>query len=98
VDLFDGRWTLLAAEQGGAWLAAVQDAASARRLPVTGRRLAADVEPVDGAVAIQAAFGIGDDGAMLVRPDGFVGWRSGPGERPDPARLGAVLDYLLARA
>ena len=45
-----------------------------------------------------AKYGIGDDGAVLVRPDGFIAWRS-HGAADDPAgSLRAALDRVLARA
>ena len=43
------------------------------------------------------AFGVTEEGAVLLRPDGFVGWRS-PAAAPDPAQvLTDVLDRVLAR-
>jgi putative polyketide hydroxylase len=41
----------------------------------------AQVQVEDG--AWQRLYGIGPDGAVLVRPDGFVGWRS-PGLSRNP--------------
>jgi len=46
--------------------------------------------------ALAAAFGIGAAGASLVRPDGFVAWRtSTPAEDP-AATLREVLGRVLA--
>ena len=46
----------------------------------------------------QDAYEIGDEGAVLVRPDGHVAWRS-PGASGDPAgALRAVMEGVLGRA
>ncbi|MGH7094866.1 MAG: FAD-dependent monooxygenase, partial [Stellaceae bacterium] len=44
-----------------------------------------------------AAYGIAVDGAVLVRPDGYVGWRSRGGDGGAGA-LSAALDRILGRA
>jgi hypothetical protein len=46
----------------------------------------------------QDAYEIGDEGAVLVRPDGHVAWRS-RGASDDPARaIMAAMDGVLGRA
>ena len=55
-----------------------------------------DVEDADGAFA--AAYGIGPGGATLVRPDGFIAWRSrDDGDPAGTATLTAALARLLRR-
>ena len=44
------------------------------RVRFAGYRAGVDFEDPDR--ALSDAYGIGADGAALVRPDGFVGWRS----------------------
>ena len=45
-----------------------------------------------------AAYGLGDHGALLVRPDGHIAWRSGTAAPADAgAQLGAALDQILDR-
>jgi hypothetical protein len=80
------------------WLDALLIAAPTRRLNVKTFLVGEDYDPVDGVASFCTAYGIGEGGAMLARPDGFVGWRSAPRERPSPAVLGQVLDQLLGRA
>jgi len=42
-------------------------------------------------------YGTGSDGAVLVRPDGFVAWRTS-GSHPDPeGELAGVLGAALGR-
>ncbi|MEU5581688.1 FAD-dependent monooxygenase [Streptomyces huasconensis] len=50
------------------------------------------------AKTFQAQYGVGDDGAVLIRPDGFVGWRwtGAPAGRP-AAELSAALARLTYR-
>jgi tetracenomycin A2 monooxygenase-dioxygenase len=98
VDLCAGRWVLLAGGTGDGWAGAFDEAASERRLAAQGYRLGADIRPADGEPVATAALGLDAGGAMLVRPDGFVGWRSGPADRPSAALLGSALDGLLRRA
>ena len=43
-----------------------------------------------------AVVDVGQDGAVLVRPDGHVAWRAATAEHPD-AQLGAALDLALGR-
>jgi 2-polyprenyl-6-methoxyphenol hydroxylase-like FAD-dependent oxidoreductase len=80
IDLFGRGFVLLAGPEGEAWSEA------AAKLDVEAHRL-------DAAAA--DAYGIGPDGTSLVRPDGFVGWRSRDGG--DPEQLEAALDRILAR-
>ena len=65
IDLFDRRFVLLTAEPGQAW----RDAAA--HCPGV---------PVDSHVMTEAQwpdlYGVASDGAVLVRPDGHVAWRS----------------------
>jgi hypothetical protein len=43
------------------------------------------------------AYGIAAAGAVLVRPDGVVGWRAQDGTGASPATLQDVLSTLLCR-
>ncbi|MFF8773515.1 FAD-dependent oxidoreductase [Kitasatospora sp. NPDC015120] len=77
-------FTLLTGTAAGHWLAA------ARELGIT-------AHAVEGWAA---AAGIKEDGAVLVRPDGFVGWRAaapGDGEATSTQQLQEALDRLLCR-
>jgi hypothetical protein len=56
----------------------------------------------DPAHAFEQAYGIDTAGAVLVRPDGFIGWRSpavaGLDETTAAAELTAALHTLTARS
>ncbi len=88
IDLYGSGFVLLVGRDGGSWLTA------ARHLPVPvhtqqfGRHI-----PVSDAVR---RHGIGPGGAVLVRPDGIVAWRS-TGAVADPAaRLREVFRTILS--
>ncbi len=95
VDLFERDFVLLTGSAGGSWLEAARD--STLPCPVTGIGVGAhgDVEPE---VDFAKLYGIGEAGAVLVRPDGHVAWRTHE-LAPDPAgALHEALDAVLCRA
>ena len=69
LDLFDGRLTLLTGPGGSDWLAAA-DGPAVGDLPLAVLRFGLDVPDPDGSLALR--YGVGVQGAVLVRPDGFV--------------------------
>jgi 2,4-dichlorophenol 6-monooxygenase len=89
---YDG-FTLITGADGAAWAEA---AASITRAPVQCVAIDGDaVRDADGAWARVA--GIGPDGALLVRPDQHVAWRS-PDAVPEPrGALEQALDAILGR-
>jgi 2-polyprenyl-6-methoxyphenol hydroxylase-like FAD-dependent oxidoreductase len=91
LDLFGRHFVLLIGPDGDAWNDAARARAGTTRLHLDVRRLGARglLDP-DGAVP--AAYGIASSGAVLVRPDGFVAWRS------EAAGAGAERTGILARA
>jgi len=67
-------------------------AAAGLQVPVAAYCFGVELTPAEGA----AAHGIGAGAALLVRPDGFVAWRS-IGPSPDPTtELRGVLDAVLS--
>ncbi len=86
------RFTLITGPDGGAWAAAV----STLDDPLV-RCLVAGSDFVDLEGRWAELSGIGRDGAILVRPDLHVAWRS-PAAVPDPAKaIAAALATVLAR-
>lgn len=73
LDLYGRRYVLLAGEHGGAWI----DAVRRLDLPVDCVQVGTDVRDPDGNWA--AAHGTTAEGAVLVRPDGVVAWRTETG-------------------
>jgi hypothetical protein len=84
LDLFEDRLTVLTGPGGDAWRrGAPQDVPL--EVLVAGRDLA------DPRGALQAAFRLEPDSAVLVRPDGIVAWRhDGPCHDKGAALTGAV--------
>jgi putative polyketide hydroxylase len=96
IDLFGNAFVLLTGRQGRAWIEATE-----RLNGEFGPRLAAfaigDGEFQDTDGHWPSAYEVGEDGAVLIRPDGHVAWRC-PAMVPDPAAaLHLTLDRILAR-
>jgi 2-polyprenyl-6-methoxyphenol hydroxylase-like FAD-dependent oxidoreductase len=91
LDLVGSGFVLLAAREAGAWANAAHVVARASGLPLTSFCIGTDLG--DPHEAFLARTGLGPDGALLVRPDGFIAWRSRT-RMSDPA---AVLADSLAR-
>ena len=86
-----GRYLLLADANGEPWLRA------ARALDRPGEFLDAVALPAELTVARDDSFGIGERGALLVRPDHVIAWRAGD-HGPDAAgRLAAAVWGALTR-
>jgi 2-polyprenyl-6-methoxyphenol hydroxylase-like FAD-dependent oxidoreductase len=91
IDVADSSFSIFTGSDGDAWRAAV--AVVSRERPNLDLRLHAITDPT---VDLDDVFGISNAGAVLVRPDGFVAWRS-HATTPDAtaalrAALGCVLD------
>jgi 2,4-dichlorophenol 6-monooxygenase len=93
-----GRFLLVAGEDGAAWCEAAERIAKRHRLPLDAVRIGhLDGEYRDPRSSWVRQREIGAGGAVLVRPDRFVAWRSLAGD-PDPeARLERALLEVLAR-
>jgi 2,4-dichlorophenol 6-monooxygenase len=84
------RFLLIAGREGSAWLDA---AAGLARAPLATLAIGSDVSDGDGRWTAQ--LGIDAEGALLVRPDQHVAWRS-PRASADPrAALEAALAAIL---
>ncbi len=92
-------FTLLAGEDGAAWCEAAREAAARRGIELVAVRVGHEEgDWLDPRLAFLRVRGFGRAGAILVRPDRVVAWRS-MGGVADPGReLGAALDRVLARA
>jgi 2-polyprenyl-6-methoxyphenol hydroxylase-like FAD-dependent oxidoreductase len=69
LDLFGRGFTLLTTRGGAAWV----DASRAAARQIQGLDFDAHVIP---SAEFATAHGLGDNGAVIVRPDGFAAWRS----------------------
>ncbi|MFB7719001.1 FAD-dependent monooxygenase [Nocardia sp. NPDC056100] len=91
LDLCTDSMTLLTGADGAPWLAAAIDIG----IPLHAFGIGADGELTDPSGQWPASCGITPAGALLVRPDGFIAWRS-PTAVTDPhATLRDALAHLL---
>src|SRR6185437_6754816 len=96
LDLFNGNFVLLAGAGGAAWRAAALAAAGSLGITLDAY-VAGDAFLDDPHGNFPDAYGISPSGAVLVRPDGFTGWRAAS-LADDPERLlQAALESLLCR-
>ena len=93
-----GRFLLIAGEDGAAWCEAARKLAAERELPLDAVRIGHLAgEYRDPRCTWLRQREIGPGGAVLVRPDRFVAWRS-HGAAPDPrAALESALAQVLGR-
>jgi 2,4-dichlorophenol 6-monooxygenase len=93
-----GRFLLIAGEDGGDWCEAARRLAAEAGVGLDAVRIGhVDGDLHDPRCMWARSRGIGPDGAVLVRPDRFVGWRS-VAAAPDPhAELSDALSRILAR-
>ena len=94
LDLFEKTFTLLTTPQGTTWHTAARHAASTIGLQLTTHSIGpgGDFEPIEGNWT--ALYGLAPDGAILIRPDGHVAWRS-PVADPSPE---PILEAALRNA
>ena len=97
LDLVGGGFTLLTTEDGEPWAEAAAAATAALGVPIAVHQIGRGGDALDPEGAWAQATGLAPGGALLVRPDDFVGWRADrlPGE-PEPALRQAV-SAILAR-
>jgi putative polyketide hydroxylase len=98
LDLLGRGFTVLTGEDGARWIDVAAAASAALSVPITVHRIGSAGDVLDAHGAWAQVTGLGPGGALLVRPDDFIGWRA---ERlpADPEReLGWALSIILARS
>jgi 2-polyprenyl-6-methoxyphenol hydroxylase-like FAD-dependent oxidoreductase len=97
LDLFGKNFVVLTGPDGGAWRARTERAAQALAIPI-------DVWQIDGEGGLEDvderfldAYGLGSAGAVLVRPDAFVAWRTSEPPQASEQDVAGVLSSMLAR-
>jgi 2-polyprenyl-6-methoxyphenol hydroxylase-like FAD-dependent oxidoreductase len=96
-DVLGRGFVLLAAPGGQAWIDAAAAAGTALGCPVAAHRVAPDGDLVDKAEAFARAYGLDAEGAVLVRPDAVVAWRSRGNANDPQGTLEQALRRLLFR-
>lgn len=93
LDLLGKRFVLLSGPAGQAWLPAAHAVAARLGLELDHYQAGTDFSDTDDAFC--SACGIAATGAVLVRPDGFVGWRATDAAEQPEAALTQALRHLL---
>jgi hypothetical protein len=98
LDLLDGRFVLLAGPDGAPWYEAAAVAAASLSIELAVYRIGPDGDLLDLEHGWSTGMGVSPEGAVLIRPDGFVAWRSSTlATEPGPL-LEQVLAHILCRS
>mgnify|MGYP001468105719 CR=1 FL=1 len=95
-DLAGPGFTLITGAQGQGWWNAARTL-SASGAPLQAHRVAADGELTDPHSTFERTLGIDVAGAVLLRPDGVIGWRTRTAHADPHAKLHDVLRRLTFR-
>jgi hypothetical protein len=93
LDLFGAGFTVLTGPTGTVWHHTAQRAARTLKVPVASYAIGAPGLADSGQRFIDQ-YSIGRDGAVLIRPDGYVAWRRASGDPDGTAFLRAVQQVL----
>jgi putative polyketide hydroxylase len=96
IDLFGPHFVLLAGSDGDAWRRGAHEIEPSWP-PLIGHTIGKEGDLIDPDGIWHEAYGVETDGAVLVRPDGYVAWRSRTGASEPGEVLRAVFDGLLGR-
>ncbi|MFE3450580.1 FAD-dependent monooxygenase [Nonomuraea sp. NPDC059194] len=94
LDLFGSGFVLLAGPYGQQWVdagRAVRDRLGVRLAP---HRIGGELLDVEG--VWQERYGVGGSGAVLVRPDGYIAWRSHGADLDPVGTLESALGRILS--
>jgi len=98
LDLLDGRFVLLTGPDGTPWSEAAPGAAASLGIDLVAYRVGSDGDLLDLENGWQTRIGMSTEGAVLVRPDGFVAWRTRTLPASPEPRLEQVLSSILCRS
>ncbi|MGH7906235.1 MAG: FAD-dependent monooxygenase, partial [Candidatus Binataceae bacterium] len=97
IDLFKMNFVLMAGRDGEKWRDGARDAAQRLGLAIESYRIGEQNGLIDVEQPFNEAYGVSGSGAVLVRPDGFVAWRSKSSSETPGQTLTEVLTRLLGR-
>jgi putative polyketide hydroxylase len=95
LDLFGGDCVLLVGEHGDIWSNAANTVSKKLDVDLEVHQIGTDLIDVDQ--RWYDAYGITSSGAVLVRPDGFIGWRARTSAASSEQTLVQALSCLLSR-
>jgi putative polyketide hydroxylase len=97
LDLFGRHFVLLTGCDGSAWQDAARHMEQQLGLVVAAYRIGSTGDFRDPEDRFLASYGVKCNGAVLVRPDGFVGWRAQDTDQYPAQTLERVLRLLLSK-
>ncbi|MED0979872.1 FAD-dependent oxidoreductase [Bacillus paramycoides] len=97
LDFFGKHFVLLTSTSGETWLTAAQKISQVLGVPVDCYAIGStgDMKEVEGDWL--HSYGIKEQGAVLIRPDGFVGWRSPDAQEDTEKILEQALKQMLCQ-
>jgi 2-polyprenyl-6-methoxyphenol hydroxylase-like FAD-dependent oxidoreductase len=96
VDLYDGGFILLTGPDNAGWVTAAAQVRAELAVPVTVFGLGTDLAPVDEPIGdLLKRYGLDAAGGCLIRPDGFVGFRSVSRADDERKALSGALRHIL---
>jgi len=98
LDLLDGNFVLLVGPDGTLWQKAATEVAGSLGIKLSAYRVGSDGDLLDLENGWQAKMGVSAEGAVLVRPDGFVAWHTSGGAPSPEASLKQVISTILCRS
>ena len=97
LDLFGSGFTLLAGASGTSWLDAARMTGDRLGIQPAGFTIGSGGDFQDEPGDWTSQYGVYDDGAVLVRPDGHVAWRSAAAVPEPVGVLSSILRRVLQR-
>ncbi|PEW01200.1 FAD-binding monooxygenase [Bacillus cereus] len=91
LDLFGNNFVLLTGVENSSWAEAAQDVSSKLGINIKVYRVGLSGDFIAKENVFRERYGIGHEGAVVIRPDGFIGWRS----EIEVANLGTVLNEVM---
>ena len=95
LDLIGRDFMLLVGQEASGWVQPARAAAARYDIPLTIYQFGIDV--FDRESMLPPRTGLGPAGALLVRPDGFIAWRSCDGAADPRSRIDHVFARVLCR-
>jgi 2-polyprenyl-6-methoxyphenol hydroxylase-like FAD-dependent oxidoreductase len=97
LDLMGRSFVLLTGRSGEGWCGAAAAVAAKLGVALDAYHVGSDGSLTDDLGLFEGLYGTGPAGAALIRPDGFVAWRTHDADGEAESVLAAVLEQILAR-
>jgi putative polyketide hydroxylase len=98
LDLCDAGFVLLTGRTGGPWVLAAEAVSHTLGVPLQAYVVALEDGESDRQEPWTASYGVYEDGAVLVRPDGYVAWRARSMLSHPEAALNRAAQMVVGRA